>query len=147
MEVETTQEEKRNFSWPRGERPQVHSSSLTEEAITPTQQGIRSLRPSVSIEPNESLELTEELLDNQKVESNDSLPSKAVGSDVVVTKVIYCSEDEESVDGEVVIGEELPVYVEEEEEGEGKKITLPPTDSVSSTVYCKLKIDCFIGNT
>jgi WD40 repeat protein len=111
-------------SWPRGEKPSVRTTdmgSLPRVTKLP--------HPSVSIEPNVSLELTEELLKEQEVNSVDSLPSKAVGSNATGEGVFIYSDDDESIDGD---GNRM-ILVEREEEGggleEGGATGLQPSES------------------
>ncbi|XP_019857784.1 PREDICTED: WD repeat-containing protein 44-like isoform X1 [Amphimedon queenslandica] len=125
------------FSWPRGERPRVEqevevkieslkgtSNEELPNMETPTtshedvrEKGeeakgrVRSSNPSVSIENDVTMELTEELLIKQEVESCDSLPLKAmsfnsgVGGAVGGEYIHVCSE-EESVDGDHTDGDQ-----------------------------------------
>ena len=108
--------------------------------------------PSISIEPNTSLELTEDLLKESEVESDDIIMSRAMGSNNTGEGMIYVhSEDEESIDGDQLLTDSADVArqktghseeeeEEEEEEGEeeehsdggGAKKTsaTPPSDSV-----------------
>lgn len=101
----------------------------------------RSANPSVSLENDISLELTEELLIKQEVESCDSLPLKAMSSGTAsgeggaVGRIIF-DEDDESLDGDHLAGDGNQVtstdrdtetvkptdnVSEEEEEGEGRE--------------------------
>ena len=101
----------------------------------------RSANPSVSLENDISLELTEELLIKQEVESCDSLPLKAMSSGTAsgeggaVGGIIF-DEDDESLDGDHPAGDGNQVtstdrdtetvkptdnVSEEEEEGEGRE--------------------------
>lgn len=104
----------------------------------------RSANPSVSLENDISLELTEELLVKQEVESCDSLPLKAMSSGTIsgeggaVGGIIFDGDDDdESLDGDHPAGDGNQVTStdrdtetvkptdnvseEEEEEGEGRE--------------------------
>ena len=142
------------FSWPRGEKPNVQykdkeNKELSESSnSTPihrdSQEGFESMKdteviveelvksktrlstsPSISIEPDTSLEFTNEMFDNsEEVESNDMFLSRAVGSnDTREGLVIYS--DDESVDGDNLLCDSvdivLQVPTEDEEEEEEKE--------------------------
>ena len=105
------------FSWPRGERPHVHDTETYHSSP-------RRHNPSISIEPDTSLELTEELFEKQEVESIDSLPSKAIGASNIAESSIIIYSDEESIDGDVILNQAV-----DEDTDLSKQIE--PTDSVS----------------
>lgn len=148
------------FSWPRGERPNVqykdkeNKEQSESDNSTPihrdSQEGFESIKdteviveelvksktrlsnsPSISIEPDTSLEFSNEMFDNsEEVESNDMFLSRAVGSnDTREGLVIYS--DDESVDGDNLLCDSVDVVLqvpseeeeEEEEEKEEEKVT------------------------
>ena len=121
-ELNLTEDELRRantFSWPRGEKPVVQEYPVVQEcpsnpstSLTSSQRKPHASnpRPSISIEDT-NLEFTEEMMDEpqKRVESNDGLLIKAVDTrEKVKSIVVYNSEDEESVDGELdnIEGEE-----------------------------------------
>ena len=123
------------FSWPRGEHPHIQDNekpSLESSDIVKLTSRLKST-PSVSIEPNVSLELTEDLLDQeqQQVETFDGYLSKAVGSSSMGERVIIHS-DEESVEDVLFIDSNDEREDTNEKEIAGSVATkTEPSDNVS----------------
>lgn len=131
-ELSLTEDELRRantFSWPRGERPSVqyYPTTLNPNTLDPNTTTLHVShrikdRPSISIEDT-NLEFTEEMMEEpqKRVESNDGLLIKAVDTrEKVKSIVVYNSEDEESVDGELD-AVEREGEGEREREGEGRE--------------------------
>lgn len=103
---------------------------------------LRHHHPSISIQPDESLQLTEELLENSEVESKDIINSKAMGSNTLERVTVFDQSDEEDEsDQDRAERREQSEDEDDEDEEEGTdggvskqgSSTIPPSDSVRLT--------------
>ena len=114
----------------------------------PERQALRNnTLPSISIESDTSLELTEELMaQTQEVESYDALLARAPVSNNTGEGVIIIHSDDDSLDGEALLTDSLEQPVEKGRGGAGGAGVEDvdggkPTDSVSGTC-CDCVLEC-----